>query len=383
MIKRFLFNIKLYSIYQLNIALLRSICLLTALITGFSSIVFSQVIIPENGYYHFEGSVGQKKAMVLDLQKFGDSIYGTYYNQSDGQLHYFDGKLNSLVRFSTTEKNGDSLIGEFVSIHKFKGYLCDVKGNSKSSFSFSETDYFGSMTFEAFRNTRNFGFSDKPLFPAYKVDLLLLYPEGHPNRIVQDSVQDYILGYYFGQNILFNSRDKMLNFLSNNYYENYSAHYKTNAFDYRSSLLKWTAEQDVQILFNENFVLTICMKQNISNWNKDPLWDKIYIIFNLKTGERITTADIFNPGYQEILKNLLTSRLQKQFNISNSLITEGFFKGAVTKHNNIFVTREGIGFHYNPGDLAPVSFGEIDLFFKFDELKDILMTKGLIYTLVQ
>jgi len=350
---------------------------------GFSSFLCSQVILPENSYYHFEGSSTLKKNLVLDLHKFGDSIYGTYYCQTDGELHYFAGKLNSPVSLCAILKNGDSMIGEFNSLHTFRGYLYDVKSNAKNRFLFNETDYFGSMTFEAFRNTRTYDFADKPLFPRYKIDLLLLYPEGHPNRTVQDSVQDYILGYYFGQNILFNTREKMLDFLSNYYYQNYSEHYKTNAFDYRSSLLKWSAVQNVQILFNENFVLTLSIKQNISNWNNDPVWDKIYIIVNLKTGQRITTDDIFSPGYQEKLNTLLTTKLEKQFNITTTLLTEGFYKSTVTRHNNIFVTRQGIGFHYNPGDLAPANFGEIDLFFRFDELKEILLTKGLIYTLVQ
>jgi len=371
------------SIHQEIFCRLKLFCLIIFFFMGITSVLFSQVTVPENRYYHFEGTAGQKNYMVLDLQKFSDSIYGTYYHQSDGQLHYFAGKLNSPVRFVAIEKNGDSLDGEFISIHKMKGYFSSIKGSSKSSLLFSESDYFGSMTFESFRYTFTYNFADKPLFPKYLVDLMLLYPEGHPNQTVQDSVQDYILGYYFGQTILFNSRDKMLSFLSNNYYQNYSAHYKTNAFDYRSSLLKWSAEQDIQILFNENFVLTMCIRQNISNWNDDPGWDKIYLVFNLKTGQRITPADIFTSGYQEKLKNLLTAQLQKQFNISTTLQAEGFYKSSVTKYDNIYVTREGVGFHYNPGELAPAIFGEIDLFFKFDELKEILLTKGLIYTLVQ
>lgn len=383
MIIRFLFNIKLHRIHQVKRTGLRSIYLLIAFLGCFSSSVYSQFTIPENIYFHCEGLAGQKNYLVLDLHKFGDSIYGTYYYCTDGQLHYFAGKMNSLVRFVAIEKNGDSIVSEFISLHKLRGYFLKNLGSSKSTFLFSESDYFGSMTFESFRNTRTYGFSDKPLFPLYNVDLMLLYPEGHPNRTIQDSVQDYILGYYFGQNILFNSRDKMLNFLSNYYYQNYSTHYKTNAFNYRSSLLKWSAEQDVQILLNENFVLTICMKQNISNWKEDPLWDKIYMVFNLKTGQRITTDDILIPGYREKLKNLLTARLQKQFNITTTLQAEGFYKSTVTKFDNIFVTREGVGFHYNPGDLATTNFGEIDLFFRFDELKDLLQTKGLIYTLVQ
>jgi hypothetical protein len=352
-------------------------------LTSFSPVVYSQFSIAENAYFHFDGISGQKNYLVFDLHKFGDSIYGSYYHKSDGQLHYFNGKMNSRFSLLAIEKNGDSIIGEFISIHKMKGYFSAIKNNVKNGFLLSESDYFGSMTFESFRYARTYDFADKPLFPKYKVDLMLLYPEGHPNRTVQDSVQDYILGYYFGQNILFNAREKMLSFLSNYYYQNYTAHYKSSAFEYRSSLLKWMAILDVQILFNENFVLTICIKQNISNWNIDPTWDKIYLVFNLKTGQKLTADDLFMPGYEGKLKTLLTTQLQKQFNVTNSLQSEGFYKSTVAKYDNIFVTREGIGFHYNPGELAPAIFGEIDLFFKFDELKDILLTRGLVYTLVQ
>jgi len=380
MIKRKLFKIILPG--QLNIAGLISFYILI-LMTGFSSFLFAQVILPENKYIHLEGNLGQKKNMVLDLHKFGDSIFGTYYNQSDGQLQYFAGKANQKSGFLSTEKNGDSLNGEFINPHKIIGYIIDNKGRSRSDFSFTETDYFGSVIFEAYSNNQTYGFSDKPLFPTYTIDLIYLYPESNINKAVEDSVQDYIIGYYFGQNIVFNASDNMLKFLSDHYYQNYATHYKTNAFDYRCSLLKWSAMQDVQILFNENFVLTFCIKQNSSNWLVEPVWDKIYFVINLKTGNRITADAIFTPGYKEKLKKLITDRLQKQFNITTSLQSEGFYKSAVTKFDNLFISREGIGFHYNPGDLAPWNFGEIDIFFRFDELKDILLPKGIIYTLVQ
>jgi hypothetical protein len=366
-----------------RIIILKPALLLLSISVSTSSGLFAQVKIPENVYMHCDGVSGQKNYLTLDLHKFSDSIFGTYYHRKDGALHFFNGKMTSSTAFAATEKNGDSISAEFLSIHKIKGIFSNRTGGEKSSFLFSETDYFGSMTFETFRNTRNYDFADKPLYPKFRVDLLLLYPEGNPNRTIQDSVQDYILGYYFGQNILFNPREKMLEFLSSYYYQGYAAHYKIKAFEYRSSLLKWLASQDIQVLFNENFVLSICIKQNIYNWNNDPLWDKTYIVFNLKTGQKITAQDIFIPGFQEKLKSLLTKKLINQFDIKTSPQSEGFYKQTVNRFDNLFVTREGIGFHYNPGLLAPAVFGETDIFFTFDELKDILLTKGLVYTLVQ
>ena len=239
------------------------------------------------------------------------------------------------------------------------------------------------MPFNAFRYQKTYDFADKPLYPAFNVDLLYLYPEGIVNKLVEDSVQDYIIGYYFGQNIVFNSSDSMLKFLSDNYYYSYAAHYKTNAFDYRSSLLKWSTQQSIQILFNDNFILTFCIRQNSSTWHQEPVWDKIFFVINLKTGNKITTDAVFISGYKEKLKKLITEKLQKQFNITTSLQSEGFYKSTVNKFDNLYLNREGVGFHYNPGDIAPWIFGEIDVFFRYDELKEILLNKGIVYTLVQ
>lgn len=376
------FNRKTFVLHRPKAAVLKSISLLV-LIMGFSSFLFAQIKLPENKIAHYEGSMGPQKNMILDLQKFGDSIYGTFYNQLDGKLHYYSGKTNHSVQFEAVEKNGDSLIGQFLTAYKVGGYTCDGKGKNKREFSFTETDYFGSFLFSGFRNSITYSFSDKPLFPTYKVDLLYLVPEGNVNKAVEDSVQDYIIGYYFGQKIEFNSSENLLKLLSDKYYQNYFGHYKTNAFDYRSSLLKWSALQDIQIMFNENFVLSFCLKQNTLNWLPEPIWDKLYFVINLKTGNRITANEIFTAGYKEKLRNLLTEKLKKQFNISNSLTSEGFYRPTVNKFDNIFISREGVGFHYNPGDLGPWCFGEIDISFSFDELKEILLTKGIVYTLVQ
>jgi hypothetical protein len=341
-----------------------------------------QNAIPENKYIHFEGNIGEKKNMVLDLHKFGDSIFGSYYSLINGQPHYFVGKTFHSVRFWATEKNGDSINGEFISNKIISGYMSNNKGASKKTFMFAETDYFGSMTFEASSYSRTYAFSDKPLYPPYKVDLHYLYPVENINQPVEDSVQDYIIGYYFGKNVTFSSTGEMLKLLSDNCYQSYFKHYKTNAFDYRSSLLKWSNFQDIQILFNENFILVFCIKQTTSNWEKETLWDKIYFVINLKTGNRIYPDNIFISGYNDKLKKLLTDKLQVQFNITTSLQNEGFYKSQVKRYDNLYVNREGIGFHYNPGEIAPTIFGEIDISLTFDELKEILNPKGIVFTLV-
>jgi hypothetical protein len=344
---------------------------------------FSQISIPENRYLHSEGNIGNKKVVVLDLHKYSDSIFGSYYNQVDGVLHFFSGNFHQPNRFKALEKNGDSLIGEFITSNKITGYLYEAKTGNKSTFAFTETDYFGSMPFNAYRYCFTYEYADKPLFPTYHVDLLYLYPEGNQNKLVEDSVQDYIIGYFFGKNIVFNTGDNMLKYLSNQYFQSYTAHYQTNAFDYRSSLLKWFTHQNIRLLFNENFVLTFCIGQNSSSWLAEPVWDKIYFVINLKTGNKITPDAIFVSGYREKLKKMVTEKVQNQFNISTSLQSEGFYKSSITKFDNMFITREGVGFHYNPGGIAPWIFGEIDVFFRYDELKEILLTKGIVYTLVQ
>jgi hypothetical protein len=137
------------------------------------------------------------------------------------------------------------------------------------------------------------------------------------------------------------------------------------------------------VLLNENFILSMAFTEEYCIWESAPAWLRHYAVINLKDGHRITLNEILRPGAEKTLSTIITGRIKDQygFNPSDQLKNEGFYKNLVSVSTNFYITSAGIGFHYNPGALGSAVTGEVEVFFRFAEIKDLLLPTGLVSTL--
>lgn len=99
-----------------------------------------------------------------------------------------------------------------------------------------------------------------------------------------------------------------------------------------------------------------------------PLYCKYFLNFDAASGKRLGLNDLFKPGYEKALTELLT---RKAMNLENVAL-KSKLSCEPKPTENFIVEADGILFYYNPYDIAPYSRGPISLKLRYSELAKLL-----------
>lgn len=99
--------------------------------------------------------------------------------------------------------------------------------------------------------------------------------------------------------------------------------------------------------------------------------------YDLKQGRVITPAVMFRPGTEAQLTQAVRSTIASTFGLSDSTLTRaGFFSNDIPVSPIMTVSPGAVVFHYNPYDIAPYSFGPINVAVPDSALTSILTPEG-------
>ena len=94
-----------------------------------------------------------------------------------------------------------------------------------------------------------------------------------------------------------------------------------------------------------------------------------------KTGRIITLKDIFVPGYEETLQEILLEKIKKKFNAKSLEALQQqyiFADGDIYVPDNFILNEDDIIFIYGEDEIAPHSIGQIRIEIDRDELNKIM-----------
>lgn len=96
-----------------------------------------------------------------------------------------------------------------------------------------------------------------------------------------------------------------------------------------------------------------------------------YLVFNAKTGALITEQDLFKEGYQEpvsqIMKESLREAMAGEEDALESILWEN-----VVPNGNFIPDDKGMGWIFQPYDIAPYAFGALSVDVTWEQLKPYL-----------
>ena len=101
---------------------------------------------------------------------------------------------------------------------------------------------------------------------------------------------------------------------------------------------------------------------------------ELFFNFNNKTGQRITLSDIFVPGFEQQLCELLLQALIKQAGAEDAddLKEKGYLYAMdMFATENFILGSDEVTFVYNPYEIAPYAYGLVELTISKDDLKKI------------
>jgi hypothetical protein len=91
--------------------------------------------------------------------------------------------------------------------------------------------------------------------------------------------------------------------------------------------------------------------------------ETVYAVFDRDAARFVTLADVAGKARLPGLREAVAGELRKRFELREDepLTAAGFFKDEFELTGNFFLGEEGIGFHWDPYELAPYSFGAIEV----------------------
>lgn len=96
-----------------------------------------------------------------------------------------------------------------------------------------------------------------------------------------------------------------------------------------------------------------------------------YLVFNAKTGALITEADLFKEGYQEPVSELMRQSLREVMADDQDAL-ESIWWENVMPNGNFVPDEKGIGWIFQPYDIAPYAFGALSADVSWEQLKPYL-----------
>jgi hypothetical protein len=109
------------------------------------------------------------------------------------------------------------------------------------------------------------------------------------------------------------------------------------------------------------------------------MWNKDYYVFSLGDKRQLALGDILRDEAKPALGDLVEAALRKQMAIPDwiPLSEQGFFDNIPGKLEDFFVSPQGVGFQWDPYEIAPYSMGIIEIVIPYDELYGMLTALGL------
>ncbi len=144
---------------------------------------------------------------------------------------------------------------------------------------------------------------------------------------------------------------------------------------YRDLTLQWSRIERAFVRLNECYLLVLENTSYTFLGGAHGTYASDYGIFDLHTGRRLRSADLFVPGAENQLRTMLKAKvLAVVAERTGEPVAEHDFlyEGEFPVTENIYLRRDGVGFHYNVYEIAAYVMGDFDIVLTWDELSGIL-----------
>lgn len=337
------------------------------------SVAWSQT---SSWYKQITGAI-DKYPVTMHLHKAGHNYYGYYYYESQQKPIYFSGEDSSvrnkinLVAFSTS--------------------------GAIESFSFSIDNATISGLWRKDEQSKGLSFNGKETSPI--IQLTYVYTEGE--KKLQPAIDGSPQATFFAgsiwptgtspldaflQKVVLQQYDEKNNgtevgklMLRNKtaFFRGYENDFKdVKPADFKESPFMYNVDQSEHILmvYQSPKIVTIADFTYVYSGGAHGNYGTSYSSYDLVNKKQLKLADIFNAEGKKKLSVLLAKSIRAQFKLKPTApLTEVLFENKIAPNQNFYITGKGIGFSYNPYEIAAYAYGEINVFIPFKGLETSLL----------
>lgn len=147
----------------------------------------------------------------------------------------------------------------------------------------------------------------------------------------------------------------------------------------RASELPWQFDLNGAVLLNRSGILTIDISFYSFTGGAHGMSHTAYLVFETESVRRLGLNDIFLPGFERPLDELLDGRFRQQKGLSKADRLDGEEGGLAENvlrfNQNFAITDKGLNFLYNVYEIAPYVNGSTELRLTWRELRPLLQPR--------
>lgn len=343
--------------------------------------------MPSKVYWRLSGTAG-RTSVRLDLVKSGDSLYGEMVLVNGPDI---DGML-SAVRSKPLEIGGridakgnfriKSFFSDYPSMEGvvkagilLTGTFTPGKSAVPIRFELREEASQGSVDMNVYSLKQKVDLVKKAGSPRGSIRMTLLSPVESGNHLLSDSLRKLIFSVFGPSSFTGRDPDSLLAANLEAFKRDYIS---SNEDLYRqmpdAGALNWELLRFMHVLCNRAEMLSFYVLSYAFTGGAHGMTNMETRNVNLSTGKVISLGDVIAEENFPALASLLAGRIREMHGIQpNQKLTEnGFFTDEIKPTENFYVCPAGVGFIYNQYDIAPYSFGPVDVFLTADEVKALL-----------
>ncbi|MFP3043069.1 RsiV family protein [Treponema primitia] len=146
--------------------------------------------------------------------------------------------------------------------------------------------------------------------------------------------------------------------------------------------LNWFYNEAFELSAGTSKVAVISREWEYYTGGAHGMRNKDYYVFGLEEKQRLTLNDILREDAKTAVNDLVEAALRKLMEIPDwiPLSEQGFFENSVDKLEDFFLNSQGLGFQWDPYEIAPYSTGLIEIVLPYDQLEGLFTERGLVLT---
>ena len=208
--------------------------------------------------------------------------------------------------------------------------------------------------------------------PKLELSMTLLDPTGE--GLIQDPLlQDLLYGGKTPQEYV----DALILDYQSFYDEAYAALPADDA-ELPASMMEWTYGEAHRVQSNPPLMVVDRTKEYFTG-GAHGMREREYFVIDSEEKRRLFLADLFPESAGTAIKALMEDALRDYSKLSpGEPLSEGYyFDNSVDSPENFFLNPEGVGFHWDPYEIAPYSAGPIEVVVPYKHLQGLLTPKGV------
>lgn len=149
--------------------------------------------------------------------------------------------------------------------------------------------------------------------------------------------------------------------------------------DYPQESLNWfyTETMDAEVISSGGMVIR--RNRDYYTGGAHGMRNTEYFVLDLAGMEQLILEDIIKPGSEPALAEEVEAALRDFSNLTGETpLSQGsFFEDTVEPSENFFLNSQGLGFHWDPYEIAPYVVGPVEILIPYDRVSNHLTPRAL------